>query len=513
MLSQENYGKFHSVKLLRMVFSPAVIFFTIVIPVLFIIFTIIDIIPQKYAQLYSVSGILYGISSSCFLIFRLRKLLDPLYIAKRIISTQLPDEFYYYKTEQTPIGESIFDDLLELVCGTINRNAAFEARKIFDYIFGWFALNLGEIKPSSKLYFDRNRNRFNAFFYTIVETLIQNDNAIIKSHYVESIEQHFFDAIDAKDFYKLDFPLASLKKLAAASIERGTNQDTETAVSIFYTMINSFYDMLTKIEDSSNKDTFYIEESEQYRDFNEIILKKLKDIYDCAVKVKNTDFIKHTTLSGRFFNSHSGNDFIKWNNNYLKCYQELSYTYAKILECNNYDKKCAEFVLSEFKHFASNISYQDTNRTVIKHLFNTFIKDLYSAFDKLIANTDYIKSHDFEVFYERTWGFDKCDDYQVGQYLIVFSLLIKKYFDKYKQLQIFNSFEIKDLWMRIEQIEGIWNERKKFNKPYCEVWKKNVEKLKSEYSQFYSEYLNYAEALKRETEVFRNVIKNEIYID
>ena len=513
MLSQENYGKFHSVKFLGLVFSPGVIFFTIVIPVLFIVFTVIDAKLEMYSKLYSVIGILYGIASSCFLIFRLRKLLDPIYVAKRIISSQDENEFYYYKTAQIPIGESVFDDLLELICGTINNNAIFESRKLFDYIFGWFALNIDDIKPDSKLFYDRKRNRFNHFFYTIAETLIQKDNDIIESHYIESISNTFLTDIDFEDFSKIDFPLASLKKLAASSVERGTNHDNQIASSIFYAIINPFNDKFSKIENSNNKHVFYIEESNQFRDFKDIILNVITEIYDCAIKAENIDFIKQTTFARCFFNSHSENEFIKWNNNYLKCYQEISYTYRKILECKNFDKTCIQYVLSEFKYFASNISYQDTNRTVIKHLFNTFIKDLYSTFEKIIDNTDYLKSHDFEIFYERTWNFDKCDDYQIEQYLTVFYILIKKYFDKYKNSQIFESFETKDLWMRIEQIEAVWNKRKIFNKNYCKVWNKNIEKLKIEYAQLYTEYQKYSEALKRETKELKEVIKDEIYVD
>ena len=513
MLSQENYGKFHSVKFLGQVFSSGIIFSTIIIPVLFIVFTVIDVIPDIYSKLYSVVGIMYGIATSCFLIFRLRNLLNPIFVAKRILASQKENEFYYYKTAQIPVGESVFDDLLELICGTINNNAIFESRKLFDYIFGWFALNIDDIEPDSKLFYDRKRNRFNHFFYTIAETLIQKDNDIIESHYIESISNTFLTDIDFEDFYKIDFPLASLKKLAASSIERGTNHDNQIASSIFYSIINPFNDILSKIENSENKHGFYIEESNQFRNFKDIILNNLIELYDCAIKAENTDFIKQTTLVRRFFNSHSGNDFIKWNNNYLKCYQEISYTYKKILECKNYDKKCAQYVLSEFKYFASNISYQDTNRTVIKHLFNTFIKDLYTTFVKLIDNTDYLRSYDFEVFYERTWNFDKCDDYQIDQYLNVFYVLIEKYFNKYKCSQVFESFETKDLWMRIEQIEAIWNERNSFNKHYCNVWKENVEKLKTEYFQLYKEYQKYSEALKRETKELKKVIKNEKYVD
>ena len=511
MLSQENYGKFHSVKLLKMVFSSEAIFFTIIIPVLFIIFTVIDVIPTVYSIMYSVLGIIYGIVSSCFLIFRLRKLLDPIYIAKRIISTQRVNEFFYYKTAQISVGESVFDDLLELICGTINNNAALESRKLFDYIFNWFALNLEEIKPSSKLFYERQENRFNAFLYTIVETLIQKDNSIIKSHYVKSIFYIFLENIDFRDLSKIDFPLSSLKKLATSLIERGSNQDNQIASAIFYTIINPFDDVLSRLENSNNRETFFIEESEEFLSFKEIVLKNLKEIYDCAIKSENSEFIRQTTIARRFFNSYSGNDFIKWNNNYLKCYQEISYYYKKILESSHYDKKCADFILSEFNHFAINISYQDSTRTVIKHLFNSYIKDLFDAFSKLIDNSDYLKSHDFGIFYERAWSFKECEDYQLDQYLNAFNLLIRKYFDKFEKLKIFDSFDTKDLWMRIEQVAEELQKRQ--TETFFKRWNESIKQLKIKYSAFYEEYKNYIQALEKESQFIKEAIKNEEYFD
>lgn len=511
MLSQENYGKFHSVKMLKMVLSPGVVFFTIIIPVLFIVLTLINVIPKEFSIMYSVVGILYGIIASCFLIFRLRKLLDPIYIAKRIISTQSRNEFYYYKTAQISLGDSIFDDLLELVCGTINNNAALESRKLFDYIFNWFTLNLKEIKSSNKIFFERQNNRFNRFFSTIVETLIQKDNSIIKDHYIESAYHAFLENIDFKDLSKIDFPLASLKKLAVSSIERGTNHDNQIASVIFFTIINPFDNILSKLEDSKTKDTFFIEESEEFSDFKDIVLKILSEIYDTAIKEGNTSFIKETTMARRFFNSHAGNAFIKWNENYLKCYQSISWYYKKILEITPCDKNCADFVLSELKHLAINIAYQESNRTVIRHLFNSYIKDLFNVFSKLIDNSDYIKSSDFDVFYERTWSFNKCDDYQVEQYINAFNFLIRKYFDKYEARKLFDSFDTKDLWMRIEQVNEELKSRT--DKKLYERWNDIEGQLKVEYSAFYDEYNKYTKALEKESQFIREAIKNEEYVE
>ena len=75
-------------------------------------------------------------------------LLDPIYIAKRLIASNATNEFYIYKTSQIDFGESVFDDLLELICGTIARNADIESRKLFDYIFRWLSIHIDKIKPT-----------------------------------------------------------------------------------------------------------------------------------------------------------------------------------------------------------------------------------------------------------------------------------------------------------------------------------------------------------------------------
>lgn len=511
-LAQENYQKFHSLKLLKMVISPFIIILVIFIPVIIILFTVIDIIPNKYSKLYSIISIIYGIGSSCLLVNRLKKLLDPIYIAKRLISDQRQNEFFYYKTAQFKIGESIFDDLLELICGTIGRNADIECRKLFDYVFAWFLDNIDEIKPSSKIVWERKNNLFNIFFNTITEKIIQQDNAIIKIHYVESISNIFLSNIDISDFSKIDFQLGSLKKIVTSLIERGKNQDNQIAVSVFYTIINPFENILMKIDDSTAKDAFFIEESEQYSDFKDVILENLLNIYDSAIKTNNISFIKQTTIISRLYNSYSGNDSIKWNNNYLKCYEEISYTLKKVLEMENFNEKAVRFVLSEYKSLADSITKQDIRRTVIKHLFNSFIHDIYNCYLKIIDNTDFIKSHDFKIFYEKFFSYNKVDDYQVSCYLDLFYQLIRKFFDKYKKKNIHNSFDVNDLCMRIEQIENNWK-KEKIIKAYCNNWYDKVKLLKEDFPDYFIEYKEYSEAVKKDFMILKEALKNEVYVE
>ncbi len=512
ILAQENHQKFHSLKLLNMVISTKVIFFTIFIPVLFIILAVIDIIPNKFSTFFSVCSILYGILSSCYLLNRLKCLLDPIYIAKRLIASNATNEFYIYKTSQIDFGESVFDDLLELICGTIARNADIESRKLFDYIFRWLSIHIDKIKPTSKIYWERRNNRFNIFFNTIVEKLINQNNPIIKIHYIESISSIFLSYYDNSDFSKIEFPLNSLTKLANRAIESGSNQDNQIASSIFYTIINPMENILSMIEESENKTTYIIQESNQLRDFYEIILNKLLELYESANKIHNSSFIRQTTLVRRLFNSYSGNDFIIWNRNYLNCYQKISSIYKKIIEANEYDKKSVEFVLSELKTFAYNISVQDTKRTVIKHLFNTFLHDIFHIYYTLIEKTDLLKSFDFEIFYERTWDTSKCDDYQIACYLDAFFQLIQKFFSKNSKKEHFDTYIFNDLWMRIEQIEDIWKEDK-IDKPYCKKWLVNVEVLKKEYSNLYNSYLTYMESYKEEIEKLKKTMKEEVYVE
>jgi hypothetical protein len=442
----------------------------------------------------------------------LKCLLDPIYIAKRLIASNATNEFYIYKTSQIDFGESVFDDLLELICGTIARNADIESRKLFDYIFRWLSIHIDKIKPTSKIYWERRNNRFNIFFNTIVEKLINQNNPIIKIHYIESISSIFLSYYDSSDFSKIEFPLNSLTKLANRAIESGSNQDNQIASSIFYTIINPMENILSMIEESENKTTYIIQESNQLRDFYEIILNKLLELYESANKIHNSSFIRQTTLVRRLFNSYSGNDFIIWNRNYLNCYQKISLIYKKIIDSNEYDKNSVEFVLSELKTFAYNISVQDTKRTVIKHLFNTFLHDIFYIYYTLIEKTDLLKSSDFEIFYERTWDRSKCDDYQIDCYLDAFSQLIKKFFSRNSKKEHFDSYIFNDLWMRIEQIEDIWKENK-IDKPYCKKWFENVEVLKKEYSNLYNSYLTYMDSYKEEIEKLKKTMKEEVYVE
>ena len=77
ILAQENFHKFNSIKLLRMVLSPLVILFCIIVPAGIILLTITNVIPETGKNFYSACGIVYGIATSIYLLQRLKKNVGP----------------------------------------------------------------------------------------------------------------------------------------------------------------------------------------------------------------------------------------------------------------------------------------------------------------------------------------------------------------------------------------------------------------------------------------------------
>lgn len=506
ILAQENFHKFNSIKLLRMVLSPLVILFCIIIPAGIILLTITKVIPESGKNFYSACGIVYGIATSIYLLQRLKKMLDPIYAAKKIISEIKESEFLFYKNGDIPKGESNFDDLLKLCCGVVDRNDEFESASVFEFIFDWFNQHIDRVKPNSKYYWAQQNDRFNRFFLSICEKINQKDNSVIKVNYIKAIYNSFLINIDSHDFDKNIFQLNSLKNLADILIERGLSKDNIVANNIFHAIIDPSENILNKIQ-SSPYEELYVKESDDYKNFKETILDCIIHLYNIAIKYENIDFVNHTFIACRLFNSHDeSKKFIAWNANYLQCYFDISSTYKKVYKLKHYDRKCIQFILHEYRLILDAIKYQDASRTVIKHLFNACMNDLTRIFTDLIENTNILKSNDFDLYYDLFMWNDISDDYQAETYLKYFSFLLEKILAKPKECEC-NRIAC-ELWGRTEQISKKLNE---LNKPYAVFWNECCNNLQKKFPNTYDDYQKYINAVNDEIKQFKKMVSEEVF--
>jgi hypothetical protein len=511
ILAQENFHKFNSIKLLRMVLSPLVILFCIIVPAGIILLTITNVIPESGKNFYSACGIVYGIATSIYLLQRLKKMLDPIYAAKRIISEIKENDFFSYKKRLIPKGQSNFDDLLRLCCGVVERNDEFESAIVFEFIFDWFYQHIDQIKPCSKVYWDQKSDKFNGFFLSICEKINQKDNSVIKINYVNAIYKSFLTNIDYRDFDKNLFQLKSLNSLADVLIERGLCQDNLVAEKIFRVIINPCVNILGKMQPSSYEKNRYVIESNDYKDFKETFLDGVTHLYKVAIKYENIDFISHTFIASRLFNSHDiykDNEFIAWNGNYLQCYEDISSIYKDVFKLKNYDRKCVQFVLYEYRHILDAMRCQDASRSVVKSLFNTCMNDLMRIFTDLIKNTNILRFGDFDIFYDVfIWG-DVPDDYQAEAYLRCFSILLEIILAKPKEDDCEYNRTACDLWMRAEQILEKMN---KLNKSYAAFWKEFYDNLRKQFPNSYDNYQKYRKAVDDEIKQIKKAMSEEVY--
>lgn len=508
ILAQENFHKFNSIKLLKMVLSPLVILFCIIIPAGIILLTLTNAIPESEEKFYSACSIVYGIATSIYLLQRLKKLLNPTYVIKKIISEIKENEFLFYKNGEIPKDQSNFEDLLKLCCGVVERNDEFESESVFEYIFNWFYQHIDQVKSNSKLYWVQQNDGFNRFFSIVCKKIHQKDNPIIKGIYVKEIYQFFLKNVDIHDFDKILFQLNSLKNLADLLIERGLNQDNAVAEKIFHAIIDPYANILNIIQ-SYPYEKFYVNESDDYKGFKENILDSILHLYDTAIKYQNIDFISHTFIACRLFNSRDDfNEFIAWNGYYLQCYLDISSIYKDVVKLKNYDRKCVQFVLFEYRHLLDAMSYQDASRTVVKSLFNACMNDLMKIFTDLIENTNILKPSDFILYYDIFMGNDCFDDYQAENYLKCFSVLIEKILAKPKEGDCEYDRTTYELWGRIEQILKILN---KLNKPYTVFWEKFYDNLREKFLNSYDNYQKYRKAINDEIKQFKKAMSEEVF--
>ncbi len=511
ILAQENFHKFNSIKLLKMVLSPLVILFCIIVPAGIILLTLTNAIPESGKNFYSACGIVYGIATSIYLLQRLKKMLDPIYAAKKIISEIKENEFLSYKKGEIPKGESNFDDLLKLCCGVVERNDEFESASIFDYIFDWFYQHVDQIKPYSKVYWNQQSDKFNGFFLSICEKINQKDNSVIKINYVNAIYKCFLINVGYHDFSKNLFQLKSLNILADVLIERGLCQDDLVADKIFRAIINPCVNILDKMQPSSYEKMGYVKESNDYKDFKETFLDGITHLYKVAIKYENIDFISHTFIASRLFNSYDvykKNELIAWNANYLQCYFDISSTYNDVIKLKNYDRKCVQFVLFEYQHLLNELNCQDLSRSVVKHLFNACMNSLMTIFTDLIKNTNVLKAEDFVLYYDVFLMNDVSDDYKTETYLKNFAILIEKIFAKPKEGDCEYNRIVFDLWMRTEQILEKMN---KLNKSYAAFWKGCCDNLREKFPNSYDDYQKYRKAINDEIKQFKKAMSEEVF--
>lgn len=511
ILAQENFHKFNSVKLLKILISPALIFFTIIIPVFFIIFSILNFIPRIHRKLFCIFGIMYGIGSSCYLLNRLHKLLDICYMIKNIIARTTINDFHDYKHNNFPNNDNNFDTLLKLITGAIDRNDDFDTESIFNYTFSWLSQNLEKIKSSSSIFWDIQNNGFSSFFDIIISKIIQKDSYIIKKIYVDSIFKNFLENVDINNLENYRYPILSLKRLACDAVEKTNNVNNEVANKIFYVILNSFDKILYKLDCGKYSDSFFLKKSASYENFEEIILKPILEIFKSAITAHNSDLFSGIFFAHRIFPSFNKNDLLKWNTNYLSCYQEIGSTYKEILKINSYNPTVVRFVIREYKDISKNISYQDTNRTAVKHFFNGFMKDLFDIYIDLLDNNIELKPDDFEIFYSSTWE-KQIDDYQCQYYLEVFGKIIDKYFEMQVNKNNITWNYVYHLWERVEQIL-LHFEKEKRNKTFYRYWKKTVKDLSKKYKILISGYKKWEDDLKKDIEKFKSAIENIEYID
>lgn len=511
ILAQENFHKFNSIKLLRMVISPLIILFCIIIPAGIILLAFANVLPKPEEKLYSACGIIYGIATSIYLLRRLKKMLDPIYAAKKIISEIKDDEFYFYKNAEIPKGQSNFDDLLRLCCGVIERNDEFESAVVFEFVFDWLCQHNDKVKPNTEVYWEQQNDKFNVFFLRICEKLNQKDNSIIKDNYVKAIYKSFLVNIDCRDFDKILFQLNSLKKLSDVLLERGLYQDNLVANNIYHSIIDPSINILNKIQPSSYEEIGFIEESENYKKFEATILDSIKNMYKTAIKCENTDFINHKFIACRLFNSYennAGRKFITWNSNYLQCYFDISPIYKDVVKVKNYDKKCVQFVLWEYRHLLDAMKYQDANRTVVKHLFNASMRNLTSIFIDLIENTNVLKADDFVLYYDVFLYKNLPADYQVKSYLCKFSFLLEKIFARPKENGCMYDYTACELWGRTEQILKKLTDLKD---SHTSFWKECCDKLQNQFPNSYNDYQKYIETVNGEIKQFKKAMSEEVF--
>lgn len=503
ILLQENYGKYNSVFLLRYVIGLETIIAVTVVPGIMIVLFCLSIIPVGYYLLYSAFCVAYCLASSIYLLYKLKRVLNDMYLLAVLMARTSKDMFYYYKTNQLSPNENYIDCVLRIITNSVAKKEYDILPSILQAVLLWLDENRDRIEGN------KGNNRFYHFMNVIVDSLIATNSPIIVNQYAEQIyglfdkdlrKSPFQDKeIDCiKTLKELHIFYYSLYRLIKHYIRINDKDYDDVLLNLYKVYTCNIKFNFLQLEVSERKGVAILE-SEDYQNFEFYYLEFYKKIIDEAIENQNLIFLKRLYLFSSFYQL---GDEQELNNNHLKILHVLTYLYSKVIKQCNYEKDVLRRVLSEYKLLLHYLSHLKIESTLAELMGNVVYNSIQSIYVNLLKTKCQITIDDFELLYEIYYDFDK-KKMQDVRYLNLFLFVIVSYFE-YANIEK-EKFNINQIWEKIEHLGDLFSKQGKIE--FLNILNGKKNSLGSKYPEIKKNYDEYRFASEKEIEAFQIAMK------
>jgi len=503
ILLQENYGKYNSVFLLRYVIGLETIIAVTVVPGILIVLFCLSIIPAVYYLLYSAFCVAYCLACSIYLLYKLKRVLNDMYLLAVLMARTSKDMFYYYKTNQLSPNENYIDCVLRIITNSVAKKEYDILPSILQAVLLWLDENRDRIEGN------KGNNRFYHFMDVIVDSLIATNSPIIVNQYAEQIYGLFDKDLRKSPFQdkEIDY-IKTLKDLhifyyslyrLIKHYVRAKNKDFDDVLFNLYKVYTYNIKLNFLQLEVSERQGVSILESKDYVDFESYYMEFYKKIIDEAIENENFALLNRLYL---FTNFYQLDDKSELNNNHLKILHQLTHFYSKVLKECNYEKECLHRVLSEYKSMLHYLSYLKVDSTLAELMGNVIYNSIQSIYVNLLQIKSQITIYDLELLYETYYDFGK-KKMQDVRYLNLFLFVIESYFEYVKIEE--EKFNVNQIWEKVEHLGDLFSKQRKFS--FLNVLNEKKVEFEKKYPVIKNNYYEYRVASEKEIEAFQIAMK------
>lgn len=495
ILLQENYSKYNSIYLLKNTVTKVTVFVSVIIPGVLISLLILNLIPDKYFILYSIICVVLCISFSIWLLYSLKRALNTTDIILRLMSNTNSNIIRDYCNKHYDSENNDIDTILKIVTDTIAKKEYTSTKSVFYLVLQWIDKYRKEISIKKHLVFFESQNSFYTFVDILVTSLLDSKSSSIMKQFINEVYNVLKFANIEKEYKQYHIFYNSLKKLAKRLIQLNDHQYDELLWAIYnaYTYKSGY--ILSNLETSEMKESFFILESDEYRDFCVFYYEAIEEIIDESLKNNNIVFLKKINLFSTFFQYLPDNIIL--NSNFLEVLHKTTHCYSQILKETGYEKNLLHSILQEYKSLQHYLSYLKMPENLKELMLNVVFNSISSIYSSLLSNKIELEEYDLEILYEYFWKKDKYTDSL--RYLQLFFYVLNFYFDySFKDLK---SDKRNHIWSRVSQLESIFLERNE-TKLYNEL-ESNKSKILEKFPIIKSDYEKWVSLLNQEIDSYK----------
>ena len=510
-LLQENYHKFNSIFLLKKVLNPLGLIITIILPAIFAILILIDIIPSVEMKInFSIVAIEYSLLSSLYLLYMFRFYLDVRKVFLYIIGNTNPLIILDFKEQNYEDAENEISTIKNIICSSISNSDVVIQENCYPLFFTWIKQNIDFFYTQSKYVPEIEHNGFRKMMFDINESFTGKTKFQVRRNYIEYIYRLFIE-IEFSDLQKYSLFYDTLADFAIKCISK--KRDNSDSINFALDAIAyKIPEYLNGIKVKENERIF-VRGSNDYILFEDVVLKNWKSVFRSINEIDNhvlkQNVFSHLHISyifKRYDNVDNEND---WTMIHVTCFTDLLDMMNNITMTNINDSKIIRHFIFEYVTLGYIFKNVKLEKKENRYMFNTFMNHLGIFFQMIIESDLELNEFDFEVFYQPCWDLTE-NKKIIIDYLNLFIFFIRKYFDKLNKIVLSEKSKenVFRIWRRTDQLLEIWDRKHLISEEIITFWTAKQKETKEKYDDLLSGYEDYLQKEKELAKRWQKVMKD-----